>query len=236
MSNVDRVQERFGGLKYMKHRQATYLRDFITRNDCKDILEIGFYHGKSSAYVAAILEDLDRGHLTTIDKTNARERDPNIDQVLAELGLAHRVTPIYAERSFTWELGKLLRRDNPPQFDLCYFDGGHTWDVTGFGFLLVDMLLRPGGWIIFDDINWTIEKSLKANPKLKFWRDYSSDEKATPAVRMVFDMIAPRLGYSEHQIVRTLSWGIARKPFEAPMSSLPIRRPSLLDRLLSRIR
>ena len=98
-------------------------------------------------------------------------------------------------------------------FDLCYFDGGHTWDATGFGFVLVDMLLRPGGWIIFDDLTWTIEAALEAAPKPPpHWLACSADEQATPAVTLVFDNLVPHLGYTNRHSANDGRWGIARKP------------------------
>ncbi len=127
---------------------------------------MGFLHGKSSAYLAAILEDLGRGHLTTIDRKAAQEFEPNIFNTLERVGLSHRVTPIFAHRSHTWELCKMIQSGQGPRFDFCYFDGGHTWDVTGFGFVLVDLLLKPGGWILFDDLDWTIAHSLVRKTKV----------------------------------------------------------------------
>lgn len=198
------------------------MRDLIIEHDAHDILEIGFYHGKSSAYVAAILEDLGRGHLVTIDRHTARQRDPNIEEVLSTLDLRHRVTPIYAQRSYTWEMAKMIRANPRSQFDLCYFDGGHTWDATGFGFVLVDLLLRPGGWIVFDDLNWTIEAAMHnhSNPP-KQWRASSADERATPAVRLVFDLLVPHLGYTDRRTGNDGRWGIARKPLSNAQHQTP---------------
>jgi len=213
VTHFSEVERQFGQLDYMRLPEAELIRDFIIDNDARDILEIGFYHGKSSAYIAAVLEDADRGHLVTIDRAAARRRKPNIHAVLSSLNLEHRVTPVYAERSYTWELAKLIREEPRQQFDLCYFDGGHTWDATGFGFLLVDVLLRPGGWIVFDDLPWTIENALKSSAKApKHWLACSEDEQATPAVQLVFDYLVPHLGYTNCQTLNDGQWGIARKP------------------------
>lgn len=65
MTNFDKVRESFDDLPYMQHAAATWLRDFIIAVDARNIREIGFYHGKSSAYFSAILEDLGRGQLTS---------------------------------------------------------------------------------------------------------------------------------------------------------------------------
>jgi predicted O-methyltransferase YrrM len=213
LSHIENVETKFGDLKYMRSSEATLLREFIAEHAAEDILEIGFYHGKSSAYFAAILEDLERGHLLTIDLRNARQRTPNIEQVLSTLNLSHRVTPVFVERSYTWELAKMIQATPRPAFDLCYFDGGHTWDATGFGFLLVDMLLRPGGWIIFDDLEWTIQKAMAGRTNVPaHWRKCSDDERAAPAVRMVFDLLVPHLGYTNLKVVNEGRWGIAQKP------------------------
>lgn len=207
------VERQFGHLDYMRHAEAELMRDFIVRNDSKDILEIGFFHGKSSAYIAAILEDAGRGHLVTVDRHTARQRQPNVQEVLSALNLEHRVTPVYAERSYTWELANMIRAEPRRQFDLCYFDGGHTWDATGFGFLLVDVLLRPGGWIVFDDLKWTIDNALASSAKApKHWLACSEDERATPAVQLVFDLLVPHLGYTDCQTINDGQWGLARKP------------------------
>ena len=235
MNNFERVRSNFEDLPYMRHREATLIRNFIIEHDVRDILEIGFYHGKSSAYFAAILEDLGRGHLVTIDLGSARHRDPNIEQVLSAVDLAHRVSPIFAERSYTWEMAKMIRSQRNPQFDLCYFDGGHTWDVTGFGFLLVDLLLRPGGWIVFDDLKWTIDSAI---PEMKnvpeHWLACSAEERATPAVQLVFDLLVPHLGYTERRIVNRGQWGIARKPVDLARSDASAQ--GLLGRAFSAFR
>ena len=212
MSCFEKVRSTFDELPYMRHSQAMLMRDLIIEQDARDILEIGFYHGKSSAYIAAILEDLGRGHLVSIDRHTARKREPNIEQILSTLDLTHRVTPVYAQRSFTWEMAQMIRSTPRPQFDLCYFDGGHTWDATGFGFVLADMLLRPGGWMLFDDLPWTIDAAMKDKEKAPWtWRASSPEERTTPAVRLVFDLLVPHFGYTNQRIVNDGQWGIARK-------------------------
>lgn len=214
MSKFDEVTERFGDVRYMGEAQAAFLRDFIVRHDLCDLLEIGFYQGKSSSYLAAILEDRGgEGHLTTIDRESAREKSPGIEELLAALGLGHRVTPLWAQRSYTWELGRMVRDGKRAVFDFCYFDGGHTWDLTGFGFVLVDMLLKPGGWIIFDDLDWTIEKSIaKREGRESAYAKFSEDELQARNVRLVFETIVPHLGYGSLSEEPRFHWGIARKP------------------------
>lgn len=223
MRTFDEVTERFGDVRYMGEAQATFLRDFIVLRDLRDLLEIGFYQGKSSSYLAAILEDRGgEGHLTTIDRMSAKDKSPDIEELLGALGLTHRVTPLWAERSYTWELGRMVRDGRRALFDFCYFDGGHTWDPTGFGFVLVDMLLKPGGWIIFDDLDWTIEKSIaRSEGRASAYARFSEDERQARNVRMVFETIVPHLGYDSLSEEPRFHWGIARKPSAARPSRQP---------------
>lgn len=166
-------------------------------------------------------------HVLTIDKQAAVDRNPNIEQLLAKTGLAGRVTPVYAETSYTWELLKLLEQEPQPRFDFAYLDAGHTWDVTGFGFLLVDRLLAPGGWVLFDDLDWTIAGStgLQGRP----WAEcLPTEQRETPQVRKVFELLVrTHPDYVDCVEQGDWSWGWARKRL-TPASRL---RPVLGDTL-----
>lgn len=213
MSKFDLITERFGELPYMRPAEAEVIRSIITANEARDILELGFFQGKSTAYMAAILEDLGEGHISTFDLEKARNHSPNIEAVLNETELSHRVTPFFCKRSYTWELQRLISAPDRPLFDFCYFDGGHTWDLTGFGVLLVDMLLRPGGLILLDDMNWSIGRSpyYKKNPQQA--TKFDADEVQAKPVRLVWETILPHLGYEHVREYPEHNWALARKPF-----------------------
>ena len=210
-SSIEEVDRRWGRLKYMGIEQARFLRDFIRTHDLGELLELGFFHGKSTAFMAAILEELGRGHIMTMDLKAAKNRRPPIAHVLSDLRLTHRVTPVYSYRSFTWELRTLLAQSPRPRFDFCYIDGAHTWDGTGFSFLLVDLLLKPGGWVIFDDLEWSIATSRAAMKNMERYSAYSEEEKQAKQVREVWRLLVPARGYQMYEEER-FRWGIARKP------------------------
>lgn len=235
MSKFDEVSERFRKLKFMNRARAERAREIIVHHGCSNLLEVGFFKGKSSAYFAAILEDLGRGHLTTIDRERAKRLSPNIESVLSDLNLTHRVTPIFAQRSHTWEMAKMLETSPRPQFDFCYFDGGHTWDVTGFGLVLVDMLLKPGGVILVDDLNWTIDTTIAVDgSRADIYKKYSADEKAARNVELAFRTILPHLGYEDLQTIE-FSWGMAVKPASGSAARPPLPAPGAVQRLRSRL-
>ncbi|MCZ6887541.1 MAG: hypothetical protein O7H39_03520, partial [Gammaproteobacteria bacterium] len=63
---------------------------------------------------------------------------------------------------------------------------------------------------------WTVEAAMKERPNPpRVWRACSPDERSTPAVKLVFDLLVPHLGYTDRSIVNDGRWGIARKPLDA---------------------
>ncbi|MFC3614629.1 class I SAM-dependent methyltransferase [Lutimaribacter marinistellae] len=212
MSVFDLITSRYKHIPYMDGRRAAVLREIITENGARDILEIGFYQGKSSICIGAILEDLGAGKLVTIDKGTARKHEPNILDLLEETGLGHRVEPRFAHRSYTWEMQKMIAAQPRPQFDLCYFDGGHQWDGTGFGVVLVDMLLKPGGILVLDDMNWSMARSAYHRERPGSVAGFSQDEREAQTVRLVWRTVLPHLGYAHLREYPALDWGVARKP------------------------
>jgi predicted O-methyltransferase YrrM len=212
--SLDAVEKFFPNLKYMQIYQAEFLRDLIVRHRLDNLLELGTYRGKGTAYMALIQEARGRGHVTTLDLNKCMKFVPNVGKVLSTLGVAHRATIRLTDRSFTYTLMTMLEETPRPLFDFAYLDGAHTWDGAGFTFFLVNMMLRPGGWIVFDDLNWTIEKSdnLRKNPAFAkdFYPDYGAEERRLPLVRKVWELLVPEAGYinrREHG-----GWGIAQKP------------------------
>jgi predicted O-methyltransferase YrrM len=211
MTNLE-VKKIVGDLPHMLLYQANEITDFIETNNIKNILELGFAHGVSTSYMAASLKRLNNsGNITTIDTINAKKRVPNIENLLKKIDALDSVNIFYEPNSYLWRLMKFLEEDSTPRFDLCYLDGAHSWSVDGFAFLLVDRLLKPGGWIIFDDINWTYDKS----PTLKnteYVKNMPEDEKITPQIKKVFDLLV-KTHPNYHNFKETKQWGYTQKKY-----------------------
>lgn len=136
-----------------------------------------------------------------------------IHELLRRAGLEDIVTPVIAQSSYTWELMKLIeRRSNGrcrPMFDSCFIDGAHSWDVDGFAFFLVEKLLKPGGWLLLDDLDWTYARS----PSLRHTERVLAmplGERTTPQVGKVFDLLVRQHPSFEEFSVEG-SWGWAQK-------------------------
>jgi len=221
-ATIEEVRARVGTLPYMLFRQATRLNDFLSAHELRNCLELGFYHGVSSAYIASILHANGGGHLTTIDLESAREKVPNIEELILDLGLANLITVFHEPRSYTWRLMKLIEEGRSETFDFCYIDGGHFWDVTGFGFFLVEKLLRPGGWILFDDLDWRAVKAADMHKTkgetLPSWlARLTPEELETPQVRKVWELLVKQ--HPGFEFFREEGqWGFARKKLGAPVA------------------
>ncbi len=206
--DLDTVVAQIDGVPYMRESAGRQVHDVIVEHGLRRILELGTAHGPSTCSFAAPAERLD-GHVTTIDKAGVEERDPNLATLLSRTGLTHRVTPVVASSSFTWELMRWLRDRPGERIDFCYLDAGHSWDVTGFAFHLVDQLLNPGGWLLFDDVDWIHDASEGLRGTRKLAR-MPEDERTTPQVALVLDLLVARHPAYE-PVVRDGSWGWVRK-------------------------
>lgn len=152
------------------------------------------------------METLGAGRLISIDNQSALEREPSAAELLAQAELDHRVELVYERTSYNWFLHRKIReqtRDGTcdPCYDFVFIDGAHTWEDDGFAFFLVDKLLRPDGWILFDDLSWTMDER---------WPDVPAEQRAVRQVEEVFDLLV-----SCHPSYRELhadgEWGGARK-------------------------
>ena len=188
-----------------------FLFEFAHRPGVDDVLELGFDQGVSTSYLAAALQDKPRARVTTLDRPVSLAKRPNIDAVLRHVGVREQVEPL-VESSYNWTLMHLLARQLAedaggraaiePRFDLCFVDGAHSWETDALAFSLVDRLLRPDRWIIFDDLDWTYG----ASPSLAdsdLVAEMSDEQRTTAQVRKIVELlVATRADYELHYVGR----------------------------------
>jgi predicted O-methyltransferase YrrM len=209
MLTVADVATIVGDVPHMTPAQGERISAFIRENRISDILELGFRHGVSTTYMAATLADAGQGRIVTIDLLSAARIKPNIEELLSRIGERSRVDVFYEPTSYTWRLMRMLQEDPSPRFDLCYVDGAHDWFVDGFAFFLVDRLLRPNGWIVFDDLDWTYATS-PALGHTERVRSMPEDERTARQVRLVYDLLVkPHPLY--HNFRTEGDWAFAQK-------------------------
>lgn len=160
VSEAQAIVEGIGG--GTSSARGAEIHRFVRENRFDNCLELGFAHGVSSVWIASALEANGSGSLTSVDILSAHDRSPTAAATVDRADLTSRVELVYEETSYTWFLHRKLReqlRDHAiePLYDFVFIDGAHTWDADGFAFLLVDRLLKPGGWILLDDMDWTLD-------------------------------------------------------------------------------
>lgn len=208
--DIQKVFNRVQGLPHMELDQAEEITRIITENRFQNLLELGFCHGVSTCYMAAALDEIGGGTITTIDLESALENTPGVEMLLKELGLEDGVTVFHEPTSYVWRLMKLLE-EGEQRFDFCYIDGAHDWFNDGFAFFLVDRLLKPGGMIIFDDLDWTYNTSATLK-NTDFVKAMPEEERLTPQVRKVYELLVKKHPNYGDFVVKN-DWAMTRKIF-----------------------
>jgi predicted O-methyltransferase YrrM len=197
-----------GRVPFMTAEQAQRLEALWADAPAGDILELGFAHGKGSAYLGALAAGKG-GRAICVDNPTARHRSPSAEDTVRRAGVAEHVDLVYADQGYNWWLMRQLEADAGPRFSLVYLDGAHEWDPDALAVLLVSRLVHPGGYLVLDDLDWTFASSPSAG--------IAERRKTLPAdyvdeahVRKVWTLLVQR-DPTWGQLREIDSWAIARK-------------------------
>jgi predicted O-methyltransferase YrrM len=209
---LERIMEGVKGVPWMSPQQGTIVYEHIRKTKPERLLELGTAHGVSAAYMAAALEENGRGKVETVDRAGSGF-DPA--SLLDRLGLSDWVDVVVREdSSYTWFLKEQIAAHSDahgncePIYDFCYLDGAKNWTIDGLAALLVEKLLKPGGWLLLDDLEWSYDASPSgaAEPF-----PLSRAERSEPNVRAVYDLLIRQHPNFTEFIVQDGNWGWARK-------------------------
>ena len=211
------VAEALRGIPYIDEGEARRVYDHLRTVEARAVLELGTAHGVSAAYMAAALDENGGGRVTTIEHQTA-VHDPPPEQILASVGLADRVELVRVEHSsYVWWLKEQVQQRSDehgncePLFDFCYVDGSHNFTIDGLSVVLVEKLLRPGGWLLLDDLNWIYRVGKYPPGQGPDDLRLSSDERTQPHMRAVFELIVKQHPAFSTFRVEDDSWGWAQK-------------------------
>lgn len=163
--------------------------DCVVANELRSGIELGTGLGATSCVIAAALEEVGGGRVVTIDKTLHMPANAN---VLKEYtGIGDSLEFVLEPLGYNWYLADLIAKQTSddvcePIFDFCLIDGAHEFEPDALAFTLVAKLLKPGGWVVFDDINFYLRS-------MSFWQQthghLSDRELDTCQIGMVYDYI-----------------------------------------------
>jgi predicted O-methyltransferase YrrM len=165
---------------------------FFATTDCEVYAEVGVYEGSTALGIADLLDG--RGEIHLFDFA---DRVTPAARRLREAGHANVVEHANSRRlmdSYTWSLMHVLAAHTEPVFDYVFIDGAHTWGHDALAFLLVDRLLRPGGFVDFDDYGWSLRTSPSMNPQAfpEVEQLYTDEQIDRPQVALVVDLLVRR--------------------------------------------
>lgn len=122
--------------------------------------------------------------------------------------------------TYSWTLFEMLTRDE--QFDAIYVDGHHTFYIDLPAILLAEKLLKPGGYLLLDDIEWSLS-FLKANMarSLSQWffyrtmydfSQYTKEQQSRHHIKMIAEeFLIKRSGYTKDENLSFPHWWVLRK-------------------------
>lgn len=173
--------------------------DAISRFECRDVAEFGILDGGTSLEIARILSSrggtlhiFDFEH--NVEMAVDRLRNAGLTNVVG-YGSSNKLLD-----SYNWPLSKLIEQHATPIFDYAFIDGAHTWCVDALTFFLVDRLLKVGGYVDFDDYNWSLSSSSTLAPKkFPLTAELFTDEQVEDKqVKRIVDLLVKRdVRYSE---------------------------------------
>ena len=219
--SFDAARRALTGIPYITPANAEYLYRLIREAGIRDILELGIGHGTATCYMAAALQEAGQGgHIDAVDLEEKRDFfQPSAEALVARLGLGDLVQVHRMQSGYTWFLHDRIAAQTTaghcaPCYDLCLIDGPKNWTIDGAAFFMADKLLRPGGWMIFDDYGWTHAPAAAKGRSVTdgiSHRSLSEAELTTPQIREVFELLVRQHpDYAEFRILDG-DWAIARK-------------------------
>lgn len=157
--------------------------------------EVGVGIGASTVEFLQALDGRDELHLF--------DREPVLSELLEEISavptasivVPHpNATHLYA--SYAWELAtmarKLDRTKKPVEvFDFVYLDGAHAFHHDAAACAVLKRMIKPGGYLVLDDMHWTFNTSPTMNPtnRPELLEQYTAKQLSTPHVALVVDVL-----------------------------------------------
>ena len=138
--------------------EGLYLRDFVVRNNCKRVLEIGSFTGYSLACLADGVRSasaaVKRGNGVYVDAIEInKELDYIIEEGLQRAGVSELVKVFFGDAVKLLSLkGAGAENGIAEEYDLAFIDADKRQYPQYYELTLP--LVKPGGYILADNVSW----------------------------------------------------------------------------------
>jgi predicted O-methyltransferase YrrM len=223
----ERLVADIAGAPMMSTAQGRRIWDHFREAKPEAALDLGTYMGASAAYMAGAMRENGQGRVVTIDTAQIPEWNDvagkACDELWSRCGVADRIEHIRVPDSYySWWLLEQVRAQTDstgtchPLYDFVYLDGVKLLTVDGVCTALIAQLLKPGGWLLLDDLRWTYEGEDEFAPTVELGSGprfvLSDAERRTAQIREVFDHLVRRNpAYTNFRVEFDGWWGFAQR-------------------------
>jgi predicted O-methyltransferase YrrM len=146
---------------------STVLSQYVGKPNVR-VLEIGTYQGRSCIFFLENILTHPSSHITCIDTfEGSKEHSQQQKSDILDIFL-HNIQDFAKQVSvFKGKSHNVLRQfDIKETYDIIYIDGDHTATAVIEDAVLTFPLLKKGGFMIFDDYQWTDMEKETDKPKM----------------------------------------------------------------------
>lgn len=251
-----RVVELIAETPWMTRLQGRRVWDHIRANRPELLLDVGTCYGTSAAYMAAACKANGVGRVVTVDSGQFDDQVEIVkwcQDLWNRCEVASLIEPIRIPHSnYAWWLMEQVAKQATrgmcnPMYDFVYLDGAKWLTLDSAAVIFIEQLLRPGGWLLMDDLDWSYTQHpeqvpVVSYPETQTTYSFSEAEMTVPHLRAVFDLVVRHhTAFTEFR-EDDGQWGWAHKGSgapgpgspPAPMVSPLVRRVSRMARSLYR--
>jgi len=133
-----------------------------------NVLEIGSFEGRSSIFFTNYFNNINLMCVDIWEKTDEesdKEMQINTDFRLVERNFDNNIKSHSPNiKKYKGTSKSFFENNNFKNFDFIFIDGCHKYDDVINDAMSSFKLLKIGGFILFDDLNWFYYKDIKENP------------------------------------------------------------------------
>lgn len=169
----------------MKDQEYQCIKEMLHKYQPLDTLEVGMANGGSTEIFCDYLKGKGKGRHTAIDPFQSSPKGSSgfgLERI-KKAGLAEWLD--FHEDFDYLVLPRLV--DQKKKYDFALIDGWHSFDYTLVDFFYVDLLLKPGGIVMFHDTELP-----SVNKACRFLETHKAYERVSPDLYLRADSVVSR--------------------------------------------